>query len=80
MDAIWAFLKEPANRDVLTWIGGGLVVVVGGIWAVIKFMSGGGGGAGKPPPGRGGNTVTAINHSTAAGRDVVSGGTPSRKK
>ena len=40
MEAILAFLKEPGNRDVLTWFGGGIVVVVGGLWAVVKFLCG----------------------------------------
>ena len=36
---IWAFLSDPQNRDVLGWLGGGLVVVAGGAWAVIKFFA-----------------------------------------
>ena len=36
--SIWAFLNDPGNRAVLSWVGGGMVVVVGGIWAVVKFF------------------------------------------
>ena len=35
----WAFLKDPTNQAVLTWIGGGIVVIAGGIWAVVKFFA-----------------------------------------
>lgn len=36
---IWAFLSDPQSREVLTWLGGGLVVVAGGAWTVIKFFA-----------------------------------------
>jgi len=36
---LWSWLRDPANREVITWIGGGLVVVVGGVWAVVKFFA-----------------------------------------
>ena len=39
LDAFWAFLKNPAHRDAVGWIGGGIVVVASGLWAVIKFLS-----------------------------------------
>lgn len=39
VDASWAFLKDPANREVLAWIGAGLVAVSGGLWAVVKFFA-----------------------------------------
>jgi hypothetical protein len=55
---IWAFLQDPANRAVLGWIGGGLVVVVGGLWAAIRFFFS------KRP------NVSAANGSVAAGRDI----------
>lgn len=38
-DGIWAFLKDSANQAVLGWIGGGVVVVVGGFWAVVRFYA-----------------------------------------
>lgn len=31
---IWEFLADENNRSLLGWIGGGLVVVVGALWAV----------------------------------------------
>lgn len=36
MEAVWQFLVE--NRDTLSWLGGGAVVVVGGMWTVTKFF------------------------------------------
>jgi hypothetical protein len=38
-DQLWSWLTNAANRDVITWIGGGLVVVIGGVWAVVKFFA-----------------------------------------
>jgi hypothetical protein len=34
---IWAFLLDPANRAVLTWIAGGLVGAAGGVLTLLKF-------------------------------------------
>jgi hypothetical protein len=56
---IWAFLTDPANRAILAWLGGGLVVAAGGIWAVIKFFA-------KRPDRR---SVTADRGSVAVGGD-----------
>jgi hypothetical protein len=39
LDAFWSLLKAPSNRDVITWIGGGFVVVIGGVWAVVKYFA-----------------------------------------
>ena len=39
LETIWAFLTDLPNRAVLSWIGGGIVVVAGGIWAVLKFFA-----------------------------------------
>jgi len=34
---VLAFLRDEGNRAVLGWIGGGLVVLAGGFWAVFTF-------------------------------------------
>lgn len=39
MDAIWAFLSDPQNQKTLGWLGGGIVVLAGGIWAVIQHVA-----------------------------------------
>jgi tetratricopeptide (TPR) repeat protein len=35
---IWEFLSDPNTQKTLSWLGGGLVVLAGGIWAVIKLF------------------------------------------
>lgn len=75
MDDIWTFIGDPANRGVLSWIGGGIVVVIGGFWAVFKFF--------RTKDDRSGFlTVTADRDSIAAGRDANVGAswTPSHGK
>ena len=39
LDSIWTFLKDPANQAVFTWIGGGIAVFAGALWAIIKFFA-----------------------------------------
>jgi hypothetical protein len=36
MNAIWQFVTD--NREMLSWLGGGVVVVAGGAWTVAKFF------------------------------------------
>jgi hypothetical protein len=38
LDAFWTWLRNPGNQQTLGWIGGGVVVVVGGVWAVVTFF------------------------------------------
>ena len=57
---LWTFLKDPANRAVLEWIGGGVVVVAGGWWAVVKFFA-------KKSDGGSSPGVRADNGSVAIG-------------
>lgn len=35
---LWGFLSDPENRAILTWLGGGLVVLPGAIWTVVNFL------------------------------------------
>ena len=62
MDVIWAFLREGQNQATLTWIGGGLVVAAGGIWAIIRFFVNPRSDSGRTKPG-----VGADNGSIAIG-------------
>jgi hypothetical protein len=57
MEAIWRFVSD--NQQVLSWFGGGCVVVAGGIWTVTKFFL----KREKPKP------VSAVS-GVAAGRDI----------
>ena len=36
---IWDWLSDDSNRAIISWIGGGLVVIAGGFWTIIKFFS-----------------------------------------
>lgn len=40
LNDIWTFLTDPENRIVLSWLGGGLIVVCGGLWTVMTFFLG----------------------------------------
>ncbi|MGB8843697.1 MAG: hypothetical protein WCC64_21815 [Aliidongia sp.] len=54
---LWDFLQDTANRSTLKWLGGGITAVLGGVWAVIKFLK-------RKPP------IAADHGSIAAGRDI----------
>lgn len=36
---MWDFLSNPENRAVLAWLGSGLCILAGGLWAVFKHFS-----------------------------------------
>ena len=67
LTSIWEFLKEPSNQAVLTWLGGGIVVLAGGLWAVIKFRASKNESKAKREQTP---TVSATGGSVAAGRDI----------
>jgi hypothetical protein len=64
MTSIWTFVKKSENRAILSWIGGGVVVVAGGLWAVVTFLW----------PDHSPTTVCAQQGSISAGR-TASGNT-----
>jgi hypothetical protein len=64
LDAFWTFLKDPANREALGWIGAGIVAVAGGVWAVVKFFSKKDNGSSEP-------RVSAEDGSAAVGGDNI---------
>jgi hypothetical protein len=63
--SIWDFLKDGSNQAVLSWIGGGIVVVAGGVWAAFKFFFPKEKDKSAPPP-----SVRADRGGFAAGRDI----------
>jgi hypothetical protein len=69
LESIWAFLTDPANRVVLTWLGGGLVVALGGAWTAFTYFrsSSTTSKAGSEPA-----KVTAAHGSVAIGRNSKS--------
>ena len=62
----WKFVKNSKNREVLSWLGGGLVVAVAGIWAAVVYFY----PAHKPPEARG-NDINASCGSVAIGGNVT---------
>jgi hypothetical protein len=64
LSSIWDFLKDPNNRTIISWVGGGIAAVAAGIWAVIKFMAKKGDQKPSKP------SVNADRGSMAAGRDI----------
>ena len=38
MGRVWTLLRKPSNRRLLSWFGGGGVVLAGGIWAVVTYV------------------------------------------
>jgi hypothetical protein len=73
MEAVWEFLRKSSNQKVLSWLGGGGVVIAGGIWVVVTYVW-----PHEPPPG----CVQAQQASIAAARNAsgntitYNGGTP----
>ena len=39
MGRIWEFLRQEQNRQILGWIGGGLVVAATGAWAAFVYFA-----------------------------------------
>ena len=64
--SVWAFMQDPHNQAVLSWIGGGIAAVVGGLWAAFKFFF----TSKEKPKAEAGTTVSASNGGVAAGRDI----------
>ena len=62
------FIGVKKNRDLISWLGGGVVVAAGGIWAVVTFF------VSHDDKRSGPSTTTVINQSgpgIASGRDTV---------
>ena len=68
---LWALLQDEKNRVVLSWLGGGLVVVVAGLWAVFKLL--------HRKPGTV-MTITADRGGIAAGGNVNTNPPPAKRR
>lgn len=65
MGSLWKFVSAPKNQKSLSWIGGGLVVVAGGAWAVVTYLW-----PHEAPSPEGPKIVCAEPGGVAAGRDA----------
>jgi hypothetical protein len=66
MSGIWSFLGSKKNRDILAWLGGGLVAVIVGLWTAYVYF--------HPPKvdgGEGKGAVTASHGGVSVGGNVT---------
>ncbi|MGY3364187.1 hypothetical protein ACVWZL_001312 [Bradyrhizobium sp. GM2.4] len=59
--SLWEFVKSDANRRIVSWIGGGLVVVMGGLFTFYTYVDGGGRKSGAQPSITAGPGGIAVN-------------------
>ena len=38
MGSLWSFLAKPKNQKTLSWLGGGTVIVIAGLWAAFVYL------------------------------------------
>ena len=69
MNRFWTFLQQEQNRQVLGWLGGGLVVAATGAWAAFVYFV----PAQKPSEPRPANVEASCGGIAVGGN--VSGGT-----
>src|SRR3984893_10121258 len=67
---LWEIIKSPDNRAVISWLGGGAVVVAGGLWTVVTFVVEHKDASGN----KGGTTVTVSGQGIASGGNTSIGG------
>ncbi|MGZ5011978.1 MAG: hypothetical protein ACXV74_13565 [Methylobacter sp.] len=64
MDSTWAWLSDAKNQKTLSFIGGGLVVILGGGWQLYQYFS-------KPEPlAVNPSPITSTERSIVTGKDV----------
>lgn len=63
---MWDWLKDPENRNVLAWLGSGLVVLAGGLWAVFTYLHPAESGSSSPS--------VQVEQGVGAGGDIEVGG------
>ncbi len=61
MRSVWSFVAKPENRQILGWLGSGVVVFAGGLWAVVTYVW---------PADEPAKIVCAQQGSVAAGRNA----------
>ena len=38
MNSLWSIIGKPKNRQILSWIGGGVIAVAAGAFAVVTYL------------------------------------------
>jgi hypothetical protein len=38
MGSLWSFLAKPKNQNTFSWLGGGAVVIIAGLWAAFVYF------------------------------------------
>ncbi len=38
MSGIWSFLGSKKNREIIGWLGGGIVIVIAGLWTAFVYF------------------------------------------
>lgn len=66
MSRFWNFLQQEQNRQILSWLGGGLVVAAAGLWVVFVYVF---------PPSSGKSSASATTSANCGG--VAFGGSVS---
>ena len=64
MTKLWSFLGQKRNREVLSWVGGGAVVVAAGFWAIMTYLY---------PPSSGSAPKSSANIEANCGSVAVGG-------
>jgi hypothetical protein len=39
MRRLWSFIEQKSNREILGWVGGGLVIIVAGLWTAFVYFA-----------------------------------------
>ncbi len=53
---VWSFLSKDRNRKILSWIGGGIVVVISALWVAFVYFA---------PPSKSGSAPSPEGNVTA---------------
>jgi hypothetical protein len=39
MSGLWSFLSAKSNREIIGWLGGGIVIVIAGLWTAFVYFN-----------------------------------------
>jgi hypothetical protein len=38
MTTLWAIVQKKSNREIISWVGGGAVIVIAGLWVLFIYV------------------------------------------